>query len=146
METTLMSLPVDVDSSRMMALTKAVFPVPGDPEINMLDELLSSSMDVASIKVARKLRIEARSVERPAIVVLALLQVDRRRARARAWRGRREVGGVGGGVEMASVEISAAGVVGDRDATDAFRRGTKAEDQNTKKKKIMQPTDLVVNV
>jgi hypothetical protein len=133
-KTTLTSLPVIVDSSRIIVLTKAVLPVPGDPEINRLAAFWPSSMDGPSKKVVRKPRMEARSAARPAISMLELLQVDRRRARARAWRGSKDVGGVGGGVEITSLEISVVGVAGGRDATDAFRRRAKGEDKNIEKR------------
>ena len=55
----------------------------------------------------------ARSVSRPAISALSLLQVERSKARARAWRGRRDVGGVGGGVAITRCDISGVGVAGD---------------------------------
>jgi hypothetical protein len=130
-----------------MVLTRAVLPVPGDPEMNRLAAFWPSSMDGPSKKVVRKPRMEVRSAARPAISALELLQVDRRRARARVCRGSKDVGGVGGGVEMTSLEISVVGVAGGRDATDAFRRRTKGEDEHMEKRKFhLHSTHLVVIV
>ena len=57
------------------------------------------------------------------------------------------MGGVGGGVEITSLEISVVGVAGGRDATDAFRRRATGEDENTEKRKFyLDPTYLVVIV
>lgn len=51
----------------------------------------------------------SRSESRPAIWAV-LLQVARRKVRARAWIGNREVGGVGGGVVSVNCAISVVGV------------------------------------
>lgn len=109
---------------RRIELTRAVLPVPGEPEIYKLVGIgMSMLMDVGSRKEARKEWIAARSGSRPAIWVVELLHVARRSARARAWMGRREVGGVGGGVEIVRREIAATGVAGTRFEVDACLLG-----------------------
>lgn len=100
----------------MIELTRAVFPVPGEPEIYMLLEDVPSGMEAWSMNGNRKSRIAARSASRPAISLFALLHVERSSARARAWTGRRALGGVGGGVVIASSEISVTGVDGENEA------------------------------
>ena len=67
----------------------------------------------------------SRSGSRPAICVVELLHVARKNARARAWMGKRDVGGVGGGVDNVSWAISEVGVAGTVNMleVDACRRG-----------------------
>ena len=70
----------------------------------------------------------AHSASRPATSALVLLQVGRKRARARACRGRR-VGGVRGGVVIMRCEISTVGIAGADGMmdVDARRRESPAE-------------------
>ena len=65
MEMTLRSVELSAESCRIRVLMSAVFPVPGAPEMNMLDRILSWFIAVPSMKGARKLSMVARSLSRP---------------------------------------------------------------------------------
>ena len=65
MEMTRRSVALSAESCRMSVLMSAVFPVPGEPEMNMFDRILSWFMQVPSMKGARKLSMVARSLSRP---------------------------------------------------------------------------------
>jgi len=51
------------------------------------------------------------------------------------------VGGVGGGVEITSLEISDIGVAGGRDATNTFHRRAKGKMRTRKRKKKLSPSN-----
>lgn len=98
-------------SSRRIELTRAVFPVPGEPEIYNVEHLCVSA-DEESKKDATNLRMVARSSSRPGIS-WSLSLVERRSARTRTLTGE-IVGGVGGGVASESSDMPAMGVLGER--------------------------------
>ena len=82
MEMTLI-LSFSAKTSRTMAFTNAVFPVPGAPDINM-DVWVSLFMHVPLINDVKNLSKEVRSSSRPAIDEELLLHVERSKARTRA--------------------------------------------------------------
>lgn len=120
MEITLRSPGCSLTSSRTILVTRAVFPVPGEPEMNMEDGTLPF-IPVPSMKGLMKSRMASRSVSRPVIGICVLLQVERSKVRIRAWRGNKQFGGVGGGVAMDKREIAVEGVDGGRDEADTER-------------------------
>ncbi len=91
------------------ALTMAVLPVPGEPEIYSA-EMSSESAD-PKMKPRMKASMVAFSCSRPANCGPSL-QVGRSRAFARTCKGRMADGGVGGGVAKESCESEVAGVEG----------------------------------
>ena len=107
---------------RITVFTNAVFPVPGAPDINMLVVSRSWSMEAPSINEFRNSSREVSSVSRPAIEEDTLLQVERSKARTRAWIGSRDAGGLGGGVEIVSSIRFEVGVAGSRDEAEVCRR------------------------
>lgn len=110
MNTTLTS-PSDGREFRI-ELTKAVFPVPGDPEIYSIVGVSSSQSISTSLpeNVSMNAFTMLLSCSLPAKMPVGLLHVARRRARARACMGMREGDGVGGGVARESWEIGRAEV------------------------------------
>jgi hypothetical protein len=91
----------DIDAS--IEATRAVLPVPGDPEMYMLVAKCEGEGDV--MNGLRKAKMAARSVSRPMMVEIP--EVGRRSARARAWR---DVDGEEGGVARDNLFISREGV------------------------------------
>jgi hypothetical protein len=77
--------------------------------------------EVPSINEVKNSSKEVRSMSRPAMEEDALLQVERSRARTRAWIGSKEAG-VGGGVERVSSTRFEVGVAGSRGEAEMCRR------------------------
>ncbi len=116
--------------SARVVLTKAVLPVPGEPEMYKADVFLAE--EVPSMKPRMKAWISERSCSRPAICGPSL-HVGRSSARARTWKGRSREGGVAGGVARESWEREVAGVVAAacrRLDVDAYRRGASDDVSN----------------
>ena len=81
------SVELSGESCRMRVLMSAVFPVPGAPEMNMMDRILSWFMEAPSTNEAIKLSTVARSLSRPEMRIWVLLQVKRSRTRIRMFSG-----------------------------------------------------------
>lgn len=89
------------------ALTMAVLPVPGEPEIYKAE--VSSAGPAPKMKPSMNASMAAFSCSRPANCGPSL-HVGRRSALARTCNGRRAEGGLGGGVAKESCESEVAGV------------------------------------